>query len=165
MLRIPVDFLRRPDLHNPPPVHHGNPVAQIINDVQIVGNEQHGKIPFPVNIPEQIQNLCSNRDVKRRNRFIRNHKLRVQHQRCSDTHPLPLSSGELLRVTVRIGSIQPDSLQHPVHFLHLLLRRTDPMGPQRLPQCKSNRLPRIQRTHRILKNSLHLFGEFFPPLL
>ena len=40
MLRIPVDFLRRPDLHNPPPVHHRNPVTQIIHDIQIVGNEQ-----------------------------------------------------------------------------------------------------------------------------
>ena len=156
------DVLRCPHLHDMTAVHDRDAVAQIIDHIQIVGDEQHREVFFRVDFLEKVQNLGADRDVQRGDRFVRNNQLRLEHQRCADTHPLLLSAGQLTRIARGIGLVQADLLQHTADRRILLRPGADFMGAKGLPHRKTDGFARIQRAGRVLKDRLHGGAEGKP---
>ncbi len=79
-------------LHNPPQIHHHQPVCKIGNRPQVVGDEQDADPAFALQLPQQIQDFGSDGYVQHRNRFICKQQLWLQRHRRCDHHPLALST-------------------------------------------------------------------------
>src|SRR5690606_17652239 len=56
---------RAPQLHQFTLAHHGNAVADLGGDSQIVGNEQDSQVKLPADGLEQVEHLCLNGHVER----------------------------------------------------------------------------------------------------
>ena len=77
-----------PHLHNGAQIHNSQPVADIFYNREVMRDEQIGKAEFVLQIHHQVQYLCLDRDVQRRNRLVGNNKFRL-HSKCpGDTDPV-----------------------------------------------------------------------------
>ena len=63
MLWIQINIICRSNLHNIPPIHHCNPVAKIVDYIQIVGNKQQRKFDFLMQFPKQVPTDTSSADT------------------------------------------------------------------------------------------------------
>ena len=144
-------------------IHHDHCIAQLAHHTQIMGDEKHGSVHLPVQVPDQIQNLRLNRHIQCRRGFIGDQDLRLTGQRHGNHHTLTHTSGHLMRILMsshfRIGD---SHCPHHIHsFLHGLFFVHTPMKSQRLRDLLSALDNRIQRSHRFLKNHGHLVSPQF----
>ena len=110
-----IDLFCQTFFHNHPPVNDHDTAAEPAHDVQIVGNKEDGHPLFGVQLQKQVQNLGLDRNIKRRNRLIRDHQARI-HEKChADTDALFLTAGKLPRMARRKGLVQPDIFKHFFH--------------------------------------------------
>ena len=116
-------------------------------------------------LPNQIQNLFLDRDIKRTRRLIADQKLRMESDRSRHTDSLKFSAGKLMRSTFQITLIQTDSLNrianHLVGLSPALVLKADPRFSQKFPDCHS----RTNDMGGILKHHLHLspiLAKLFP---
>ena len=66
----------RPDLDDPPEVHHRHPVRDMPHNRQVVGDEEVGEALLLLQILQQIDDLRLHRNIQRRDRLIAHHKAR-----------------------------------------------------------------------------------------
>src|SRR6266571_8942401 len=67
---------------------------------------------------KQVQNLCPNRNIERRNWLVRRNKLRIDCERSRYADSLPLAPTELVRISLRVVIFQS---YHPQEFVHSVL--------------------------------------------
>ena len=108
MERLAVELARRRQLHDPPEVHHGDPVADVADHRQVVGDEQVGEIEPVLELLEQVDDLRLDRDVEGRDRLVGDDQVGLQRERPGDADPLALPAGELVRIAVRVVRVEPD---------------------------------------------------------
>ena len=60
-------------------VHHANPVRNMLDDTQIMGDEKIGQAKLMLKVFEQIQNLGLDGDVQRRNWLVAYDQLRAEN--------------------------------------------------------------------------------------
>ena len=70
MLGRPIQLLRRCDFHHLAQIEHDDPIAQVFDDVEIVGDEQHGEAEALAQVRQQIDDLRLNGDVERGHRLV-----------------------------------------------------------------------------------------------
>ena len=109
-------------------IHHRHPVADVLDDSQVVGNEQIGQLELVLQVHQQINDLRLYRHVERRDRFVANDQLRTQGQSTSDPDALPLPAGEL--VWIGIGQLGPqanalEQMQNPLAAFFRVGRTVD----------------------------------------
>ena len=85
--------------HQPAEIHHGDVVGDVFHDREVVGDEQVGKPQLAPELDEQVHDLGLDRDVEGRDRLVEHDELRFENERPGDRDPLPLATGELVRVT------------------------------------------------------------------
>ena len=91
---------RRRQLDDPAEVHHRDPVADVADDRQVVGDEQVRQ-PEPALEPlEQVDDLRLDRDVEGADRLVGDDEVRVEGERPGDADALPLAARELVRVAL-----------------------------------------------------------------
>lgn len=78
------------DLHELPEVHHADPVCDLADDRQVVGDEQVGESELLLEITEQVENLCPHGDVQRRHWFVAHDQCGARRQSSSDDDALAL---------------------------------------------------------------------------
>ena len=78
-------------------VHHGDAVADVAHDRQVVGDEQVRQAELALQVLEQVDDLRLDRHVERRHRLVADDQLRVQAERPGDADALALAAGELVR--------------------------------------------------------------------
>lgn len=78
------DFVPACNLNNLPKIHHGNLVANLRDNRQIVRNKQVRQVELCLQIRKQIDHLSLNRHIQSRNSLIRDDQARFQNQcaRC-----------------------------------------------------------------------------------
>ncbi len=81
-------------------VHDRDPVGDVADDADVVGDEDVGEAELLLEVVEQVDDLSADRDVEGGDRLVGDDQLRVQRQRPGDPDPLPLAAGELVRVAV-----------------------------------------------------------------
>ena len=80
MLRLTVKFLIRSRFHESTQIHDKDPIAEVLNDSQIVGDNDVGKTEFLLQVNQEIDDLCPYRNIEGRDRFIPNDDFRTQSQ-------------------------------------------------------------------------------------
>ena len=70
MLRRREQFLGGRGLHDPADVHHRDPLADVLDDAQVVSNEEIGKPKSFLKFEEEVQDLCLDRHVQGGDGFV-----------------------------------------------------------------------------------------------
>ena len=70
MLRIGEDRFARTRFDDLPLLHHGNTIADIADDGEVVADEEAGQAELALGVLEQVQDLGLDRDVERRGRLV-----------------------------------------------------------------------------------------------
>ena len=97
MERVLVDGVGRPELHDLAQVHDRDPVGDVADDAEVVGDEEVGEAELLLQVLEQVEDLGLDRDVERRDGLVGDDQLRVQGERPGDADALALAAGELVR--------------------------------------------------------------------
>ena len=121
-----------------------------------MGYKQVGKTVFVLQVQQQIQNLCLNRDIQCRNGLITDNKLRIQGKGPGNSDTLTLPPGELMGKAVLIARVQPDLLHNTINFLPPFRWCELSVDTQGLRQQTADFLTGIERTVGILEHHLHL---------
>ena len=95
---VEVEVARAGDLDDPPEVHHGDPVADVADDAQVVGDEQVGQPELALQPLEQVDDLGLDRHVERADRLVGDDQVGLQRERTRDADALALAARELVRV-------------------------------------------------------------------
>ena len=118
-------------------------------------NEDHGEIHPVPDLVQEIQDLCLNRYIKGRDRFVRNKDIRLERKRTGDTDPLPLSAREFVRKTVIGTGIETHDVQQ-VQSPFFGILRTCAIHDWALRDDLSDPGTRVERCKRVLKHHLDL---------
>ena len=81
-------------------VQNGNPVANLLNHGHLVGDENHGNLPLPADVLQQIQNGIGGLGIQGRGGLIAQQHLRVGSQSAGNGNALLLTAGQLHRVGI-----------------------------------------------------------------
>jgi hypothetical protein len=95
-------------------LHDGHLIAEIADDVQVVGDEQICEPFLLLQVLEQVQNLGLDGNIKGAGGFVQDQETGRGGQRASDADALALSSGELMREPMGVLSSQPALVQQIV---------------------------------------------------
>jgi hypothetical protein len=130
------------------------------DDRQVVRDQHEREVVLALQVAQQVEDLCLDRDVERRDGLVGDDQLRLQRERARDADALTLAAGELVRVAVVVLGVEP-------HLLHQFLDRAlalavpllQAVDHERLADDRSDRLARVQRRVRILEDHLHLAAQ------
>src|SRR3954452_3155948 len=87
-------------LDDPAAPHHGDPVADLAYDGEVVRDEDQRESELPLQLAEQGDHLGLGGDVESGDRFVADDDARVGRERPRDAHALALAAAELVRVAV-----------------------------------------------------------------
>ena len=125
MLRIRKNILHSPGLHYFSGIHHRYTVCHTRHHAKIMRDKHSGRMPFLLDLPEQIQNLCLNRHIKRGCRLVSDQNGWIPRQ-CDRKHrSLSHSSGKMVRKQLRLrhSVFDPHKLHQLRHFFSELCLR------------------------------------------
>ena len=163
-------FARR-SLNRLPAVHHINTIGPFAQHLQIMADQNDGRVVVLVQPVEQAENLRLGGRLHGVGRLIGNQQTRLVGQRNGDHHFLTLALRQLIRETAhRIFMIfNADAVQQlnrpafaPAHALPPLAFK----GPARdvLHQLLADPLGGIETGLRLLKNHRHVVAQQLAPL-
>ena len=153
------DLVRRRLLDDPPQVHDRHPVADVADDREVVGDEQHGEPEPLAQALEQVEDVRLHRDVEGGDGLVGDEEVRLERERAGDAHALPLTAGELARERIEGALAEADEVDE------LPAALADPFGLDDLVHAHDlgERLLHghagIQRRVGVLEDDLHV-----PPL-
>ena len=119
------DLLHRAGLHDPPQVHHRDPVGDVPGQSQVVRGDQGRQPQVGAQVEQQAQDLAAHRRVQGGDGLVGHQDLGLQDERARDHDPLALAAGQLVRVGGQepLGRPQPRPGQRPSHAVGLVGRR------------------------------------------
>ena len=110
-------------LDDPAQVHHRDPVADVADDREVVGDEQVGQAEPVLEPLEQVDDLGLDRHVEGADRLVGHDEVGLQGERPGDADPLALAAGELVRVAVGVVGVEADRRQQLADPLAALVLR------------------------------------------
>ena len=128
MPRVGEQFGLLGDLDDAAEIHHGDAVADMGDDGEIVRDEQIGEAVLALQVDQQIDHLGLDRDVERRYRLVAHDQLGPERQRARDADALALAAGELMRIVLHLVGAQADLLEQLGDALALLRCRSPGRG-------------------------------------
>ncbi len=144
---------RRPLFDDLAMLHHHDVVADLRRNTQIVSDEQNRDAETLLHLVQQIEHLRLHRDVESGHRLVGHQHVRVHRQRTRNGDPLPLSAGELMRITRHGIGRQIDQLQQLACPLQRIFARRSEID-RAFSNGFTNRDARIERAIRILEDHL-----------
>jgi len=167
MSRLTENMRRFSLLGDHPGIHHVYTIGDLRNDSEIMGNVEKRHVPAFLQFSKQVENLCLDRYVQSRRRFIGNDQVRIAREGHGDHHALSLTPTELMGIVIqpllgRWDAYIPEKLDAPLP--QFILTNTL-MNQNGLSNLVTDREHRIERGHGFLKNHgdpppadlLHLF--------
>ncbi|EAP75187.1 hypothetical protein ISM_11385 [Roseovarius nubinhibens ISM] len=157
MARRGKDVLGRTGLDQLTGIHHRHLVGDPRHHAEIMGDQDHRHVHLFGEIDQEPQDLRLNGHIERRGRLVRDEKIRLAHQRQRDHHPLPQPTRELMGILPQPARRGGDAdlfqqFNRPLARLGL----ADPaVQPQGLDQLIADRIGRVERGHRFLKDHRH----------
>ena len=127
-------------------------IADFRNNSQIMGDHDHRRLKFRLQILHHIQHLRLNGNIKRRGRFIRQKKSRITCQCHRNNNALLHTTGKLMRIIMISHCRYTDFFQHRLGPCFPFRFFTGIMKHDCLKNLVSDRHGRIQGCHRILKD-------------
>ena len=96
------------DLDDLAQVHHRDPVGDVADHRQVVGDEEVRQAESLLELLEQVHDLRLDAHVERRDRLVAHDELRVQRERAGDADALALAARELVRVAAGHVRVEAD---------------------------------------------------------
>ena len=90
----------RGNLHHIAQIHNADPVGNVADNGQVMGNEQIGQTVFLFQLLQQVDDLGLNGHVKSGHALVAHHELGLHGKRTGDADTLPLTAGELVGIAV-----------------------------------------------------------------
>lgn len=94
------------DPHQPAEIHDRDTMRDMPDHRQIVRYEHLGQAETFLQILHQVDDLRLNRNIQRRNRFVRDDQPRLDRQSPRDGGALTLPAGKLERITPQMDRVQ-----------------------------------------------------------
>ena len=148
------DLLDRAGLDRLARVEHHYPVAQLPDQREVVGDEQHGQVALVAQVLEELDDLGLDGDVEGGGGLVGDQQPRVAGDGDGDHNPLQHAAGQLGRDLVKdpLGVVQADGGEQ----LHRLAVRVGPrqplFHPQHLGQLAADGQVRVQVRCRVLEH-------------
>ena len=117
MPRTTKDRLGGAELDQLADVHHGDPIADVLDHRKIVGHEEQGQAQTLLELEEEIQHLRLHRDVQRGHRLVGHHEPGLGCQGPRDADPLALAARKRVRKAVHVLGAQTGQLEQRGHAL------------------------------------------------
>ena len=154
MRRLGEDVVHRAGLDDLAGVHDGDPVGDLVDHAEVVGDEDQAHAGVALQVLEQVHDLRLHGDVEGGRRLVGDEDARVQRQRHRDHDALAHAAGELVRVVVDPPRRGRDA--HAVHeldgvLLGLLLGGAA-VRPEHLADLEADAVDRVQRRQRVLED-------------
>src|SRR6266446_6016318 len=165
MLRRREQFFGGRGLHDPADVHYRNPIADVLDDAQVVSDEEIGKPKSFLKFEEEVQDLCLDRHVQGGDGFVRNDQTRMQGKCAGDADTLTLAAREGMRVAPHIFRPEADEAEDLHDTVGSFLQVTYAVDEQRLAHNVQQGHSRVQGGERVLKDHLHLTPKGRKPAL
>src|SRR2546422_241528 len=80
----------------------GDPIRDVPDHSEVVGDEDVREAELVLEVVEQVDDLCLNRDVEGGDGLVGDDQLRAEREGPGDADPLPLATRELVRVAVDV---------------------------------------------------------------
>ena len=112
MARVLEDLAPAALLDDAAEIHHGDPVADMLDHAEIVADHDVGEPHLVLEFEQQVDDLGADRDVERRDRLVADHQLGLQDQGAGDADALALAAGEFVRIAVGLVGPQADLGHH-----------------------------------------------------
>ena len=147
-------FSDRPVLHDLARSHDIDAIGEAPDDAEVVGDEDHRHAEARLQALQERQDLRLDGDVERGRRLVGDQDVGIVGERHRDHHALPLAAGKLVRIGIdaALGLLdlhQPQQLDRALARRRLAQPR---MFHQRLGDLIADRIERIERGHRLLKD-------------
>ena len=146
--------LRRAQLAHLPGIHHGDAVAQVGRQRQVVGDEEHADGAFGLQLLEQVHDLRLDAHVERAGGLVEDEQRRIVGERGGDHHALLHAAAELVRVALGRAGGQADAgeqLADPGRGLGL----AHAVHAQALAHLVAHADDGVERVHRALEDHGH----------
>ena len=149
------DLRRRPHLDDMAEIHDDGPVGEIAHHREVVADEDHGRLRFALQIHQKLADRGLNRDIERGHRLVGDDHARAPGEGARNADALLLSPRQLPWATVRECPRQLHQVEKPEHGVAPLgVVRPDAEPLQRTNDLRPDRIARVQRVERILKDHL-----------
>ena len=136
-------------------VQYAYAVAEEFHHRKVMRDEEKRKAVLALQMAEQVDDLCLNGHIQRRDRFVRHQKLRLHAQRPRDGDARALPTGELRRVLVEIGFVKADIIHLELGLLAVCAaRRDDVVDAHGLGDTIADCHARVEARGRVLKDHL-----------
>ena len=152
-----LDLRPRADLQQVPGVHHRDPVGQLEQQRQVVGDEQDREPELVLQLDDLAEDVALHHDVERGRRLVHDDDLGVDRQRHRDHHPLAHAAGQLVRVAAQPRARDADQVEQRADLLERVLaaaiRRCAWIDVEDLVADVEHR---VERVHRALEDDRDL---------
>ena len=92
-------IFHRPSLNHSPGVEDDNPMADVADYGEVVGDDQIAQLGFPVQLGQHLQDPRLHRDVQCGQGLIQDQKLGFRRQRAGHTEALALTGAQFVRIS------------------------------------------------------------------
>ena len=99
MQRIAEQGRRRAGLDDLAGIHHGDALAMLRRQPQVVGDEEQAGLAIALQLVDQLHDPRLGDDVERRGRFVGDNQVRLAGEGHGDQRALALAAGQLVRKT------------------------------------------------------------------
>jgi hypothetical protein len=86
-------------------VHDPDPVGDVLDDGEVVGDEQVGQVELAAQVEEQVEDLALDRHVERRHGLVADDELGIEGE-AGDADALALAAAELVRIAPGVVAAQ-----------------------------------------------------------
>src|SRR5262245_58508246 len=90
----------RPEFDNLAEIHHGDAVADMCDDPQIVTDENVSQMEFALEVGEQVEHVSLDRYVERRHHFVAYDQRWLENERTRNIGALFLATGDFVRISM-----------------------------------------------------------------
>ncbi len=133
-------------------VHHRDPVTDVLDHAEVVGDEEVGQVELALQVLQQVDDLRAHRDIERGDRLVGDHQARVERERAGDADALPLAAAEGVRVAAHVLGAQPHPAEQLGDAILQLPAGGDLVDPQRIGDDLEDGHARVQRRVGILED-------------
>ena len=134
--------------------HDADPVGDLADDAEVVGDEQHRHAEARLQLGEELQDLRLHGDVERRRRLVGDEQVGLVRERHRDHDALALPARELVRIGVEAARCvaEADEVEHLERARARRPLRQPAVQPQDLADLPLDRVQRVERAHRLLEH-------------
>ena len=97
------------DLDDAPEIHHRDPVGDVLDDAEVVGNDDVGEVELALQALQQVDDLRLYRHVEGRHRLVADDEPRLEGEGAGDADALSLPAGERAGKRLWCSGLRPTS--------------------------------------------------------